>query len=506
MQYSQQQEAFFSAVTGTKNNIVLQARAGCGKSTTIARLPALLPSSTFVFLTFGKKNKEDLESKISGFSNASARTFHSVGWGAMKKNNRKFNSFNKSNNYKVKSIAESLIDGEEQDRWVSAVCRAVSLAKCRGFGLTECPAITDQDAWFDMIEHFNILDDVDVDSQEFVDRCIQVLQINNGNLELIDFDDQIYMTLLYNYPLPKYDFVVVDEAQDTNNTRRIMAKRLMANNGRLIAVGDDHQAIMGFTGADNDALEQVIEDLEAEVLPLSVTFRCPKSVVEEAQNFVPDIEASPSNKEGDVYSVKFQDFLQEVSVGTAVLCRLNKHLVRLFFDLLRRGISAKIEGRDQINGLMWMVRRFGKNILLGESYIMLQDWFDLRCEELEEKRRFQAKEDLTDKVECISAIIEYVIANGGMTHKDLEAQLESMFGDNVDKTKVVTLCSVHKSKGLEWPKVFILGFDQFMPSKYAKMPWERQQELNLQYVAVTRAMNTLVFVTDVPSKIERKDP
>jgi superfamily I DNA/RNA helicase len=57
----------------------------------------------------------------------------------------------------------------------------------------------------------------------------------------------------------------------------------------------------------------------------------------------------------------------------------------------------------------------------------------------------------------------------------------------------LTLCTVHKAKGLEWNRVYIL--DEFlMPSKYARQAWQQQQETNLQYVAVTRAKQELKFI------------
>jgi DNA helicase-2/ATP-dependent DNA helicase PcrA len=58
----------------------------------------------------------------------------------------------------------------------------------------------------------------------------------------------------------------------------------------------------------------------------------------------------------------------------------------------------------------------------------------------------------------------------------------------------VTLSTVHKAKGLEFPTVFILDFDKYMPSKYAKRPWQIVQETNLIYVAITRAMERLVYI------------
>jgi DNA helicase-2/ATP-dependent DNA helicase PcrA len=52
--------------------------------------------------------------------------------------------------------------------------------------------------------------------------------------------------------------------------------------------------------------------------------------------------------------------------------------------------------------------------------------------------------------------------------------------------------------------VFLLGREQFMPSKYAKLQWQKDQERNLIYVAVTRAMTELVEVSEIPEASDRR--
>lgn len=56
------------------------------------------------------------------------------------------------------------------------------------------------------------------------------------------------------------------------------------------------------------------------------------------------------------------------------------------------------------------------------------------------------------------------------------------------------ISTVHKSKGREWDRVYILGMNKYMPSKYAKKDWELAQEKHLMYVSVTRSKSELVFI------------
>ena len=500
---SVQQQAFYDEVINGTSNIILRARAGCGKTTTITKVAEMLPNKKMLYLSFGKKNQEDLEAKLEGFPNAKAQTFGSVGWWAQVVNNSpKFNKkFNKPFG-KVKDIVSSLFTEEEEEKMIDPVVRAVDLAKNRGIGCSEVCDIDDTNEWKKLIDHFGITDDVSVDTDDFIEKCILSLKLSNAKMNQIDFNDQVYMPSLYNWDLPKYDFVFVDEAQDSNRSRILMAKKMIKpNGGRIIFVGDDRQAIMGFTGADNDSMDVLEKEFDCKVLPLSLTYRCPKSVVSVAQGLVPDIEAHETNMEGSVTDITYADFLDKVGKGDVILCRLNRHLVTLFFKFIKKGIKAKIEGKDQVSGLMWIAAQFGKGKSLTKIVDLVEEYKEERVHKLNEKRNFVAAEAISDKVDCLVAIIEYLISQGRNTLKDLKDQLTEMFGDNVDRSQCVVLCSAHKSKGLEWDNVYILGYSQFMPHSKAEKEWELQQEYNLMYVAVTRAKKNLVFVNYVPSKI-----
>jgi hypothetical protein len=75
---------------------------------------------------------------------------------------------------------------------------------------------------------------------------------------------------------------------------------------------------------------------------------------------------------------------------------------------------------------------------------------------------------------------------------DLVDKLEKIFSDNSDG---ICLSTIHKSKGLEADRVFIIHED-LMPSKHAVKDWEKEQEKNLMYVAYTRAKSVLGFIDD----------
>jgi superfamily I DNA/RNA helicase len=147
-------------------------------------------------------------------------------------------------------------------------------------------------------------------------------------------------------------------------------------------------------------------------------------------------------------------------------------------------------GRDIGQGLISLVKKM-KASSITDLISKLQSY---RQREL---KRAQAKGDeekiavLDDKLETLQVFIDEA---GRISVETLIRQIESLFDDDGLGRQRITLATVHKSKGLEWDRVFILDAHKLMPSKWARQPWQRQQEKNLQYVAATRAKSELYYV------------
>ena len=106
---------------------------------------------------------------------------------------------------------------------------------------------------------------------------------------------------------------------------------------------------------------------------------------------------------------------------------------------------------------------------------------------IQEADKPEKAELIADKAECIRFLGESITS--GRT-RDLVAEIDLLFSS----TQGVTLATVHKAKGMESRRVFILD-QHLMPSRYAKTPEALQQEHNLIYVAITRAKHTLTYIT-----------
>lgn len=500
------QQAYFDWIDQDEGSAVLEAVAGAGKTTTLIKGLDHMGGQV-AFLAFNAKIVNDIKAKVGGRRGVWPQTFHSAGLKALKWafKDRALATDSK----KLDKIAKRMIEDSgrlDLQPLVGAAVAMASMAKQRGIGATvETPDIEDDAAWLAMIDHFALDDQLPEGMEGAVVKAMAfaraLLNRSNADLDVIDFDDMVYLPLAYDLKFLKHDWVLVDEAQDTNPTRRAIAERMLGPNGRLVAVGDPAQAIYGFTGTDNDSLEQIEAAFACKRLPLTVTYRCPKTVVEVARRYVSHITAHESAPDGQVLGYEFSDleFAGQtlVQVGDAVLCRFNKYLVDLAFRFIRQGLPAKIEGRDLAGGLIKLATRWKSVKTLNALEGRLEEWLD------REKVKAKAKDDearaqrAEDQVETLKILIARARELGGSRVEDVVEVISGLFGDSEkgDMRDCVVLCSIHKSKGLEWRRVHVLGLDEL--TGRTSRDWQAAQEVNLKYVAVTRAMDTLYLVRGV---------
>lgn len=498
--YSQHQQNIFNWIERGEGNAIAIARAGSGKTFTALHGMAKM-SGSIISMTFNKKNAVELEEKVKamGISNCKAATFHAEGFFNLK------NTFGrmKVNNSKVYYITDSQLVGKEERKCLQFVLKMVSLAKQAGFGIEGLPAINDDKAWMDLYAHHDISFDADIEMGAILDVCKQVLNTSNRDTKEIDFDDMVYLPILLNIPITKYDWVIVDEAQDTNAVRKLIAQRMLKPTSRFLAIGDDKQAIYGFTGAENDSMNIIKEAFNCQEFALPICYRCGNNIIKEAQYLVPDIQAKDNAIDGIVTSIKYEDFAYNIASyklndNDGIICRNNAPLISLAFRIIRQGVGCRIEGRDIGKSLASLCSKWKEITDINAFTKKLVEYFDK-----EFSRASRTKmQMLEDKMQCMIVLIERAQEINLTTTWELAKLIDSMFSDYGDKglPRVVTLSSIHKAKGLEWKRCFNLGNRDFMPNKFAVMDWQQEQEKNLEYVAITRAMNELVYITNVPTR------
>lgn len=488
MELTPQQEAFITAVLFTDKNLALKAVAGSGKTYTMVRSVNEYPGSGSGILAcaFNKRIAVELDAKMP--DGAECRTVNSLGHGACIK---LIGKSLKLEDKKCWHIADEMdIGGNLWPDWK----RAFSLVRSQGLGPTSAPGRLGD---LSIKAVFDLIEDNDLDyGQLSMERAVQYLIAGiERSIELcwkgiIDFDDQLYFSVLFQAPFKRYAIVMIDEAQDLSPVQHQMLKRMRkVDGGRIIAVGDPHQAIYAFRGADSESMPKLVEEFDMEELPLTVSFRCPKAIVQEAQQFVSHIEAADSAPDGLVTHRDSWDpsiFEQ----GDVILCRNNAPLVMTCWQLLKAGVGASVVGRDIAAGLKALLKKHNRGSL-HKTLNAVEDWRVVQVKKLLAKDKEAQADNLRDKVFALTFICERVLEENAEARTQAGlTTIDAMFRGGKPK---VLLSTIHKAKGLEWPRVYFLD-RHLIPSRFAKSEQEQQQEKNLAYVGVTRAQEELVYI------------
>tara|TARA_R110000796_G_scaffold96719_1_gene203230 strand:+ start:694232 stop:695821 length:1590 start_codon:yes stop_codon:yes gene_type:complete len=487
-----------------KSNLVINAVAGSGKTTTILKSIDLIPARNrlkIAFVAFNKRISEELKRKLP--SKITVSTMHGMGLYCIRHANKgklpKIDQYNQKLRRQLFELAiqfdwliQSQLEFSEDFKlrirdYVNQLVPLMDL--CKLYLATDSKSI-------ELVSNrhgFNNLNNNDFSRIEFAFKSIY----KTPDFSEISLADMIFYPAQEFVPMFKYDFVFVDECQDLNKCQQKCVELMVKDGGRFIAVGDPKQAIYGFQGSDIEAFESFSKRPNTKTLQLSDCFRCSKIIVEFAQvlnsNIRPSIKAEPGN-------IDYGSYLDAES-GDFVLCRLNAPLVSLCIKYLKRGIQASVSDAELDVALKNMIKAHSS------SSSSIQDLFNsvntfianLRSTllgkglSLEEVERNTDIQSFSDKLSVLQ-----VLAHECHSPIDIIRKIDSIFSSDSDG---IILSSIHKSKGLEAHRVFILG-DELMPLKKAELDWEKEQEKNLMYVAYTRAKSELIFIQDIDDYTE----
>lgn len=482
MKLDKYKQAVLDAYVSTTSNIFVNASAGTGKTTLLLRLLEVTPSyKDSLFLAFNRSIVEELQSRVMG--RAEVKTIHSKAFSTLLKNKKCRFKLSKWRDYAI--CRKYVYAGTNMDE-KKMNHRIMNISAIYNFMRINLVGIEDEEKLREICLRW----DVDFDDNYYKELKQFVKEVNHDINDLkvkeleIDFTDQLYLTWKY-IPadwFPKYDVILCDEAQDLNPLQRELILRMLKPNGRLVVVGDYFQAIYGFQGSSVDSFRAFEEMPNTVSLPLSMTYRCPKKVVELASKYSDCIEAPDDAPDGVVRP----GTLDEVMPGDYLICRNNLPLVEAFITLMQKGKRATIMGRDYGEGLLRLLDRVER---MEDLITILQE----KRQELLDRgiTNFKANESfiaLAEKVEIIRILHSRM---GGLD--EVRRTVTTLFS-NDHKEGDVILSTIHKSKGLEADRVFILGFDELIPSEYATTELELYGERCLQFVAVTRAKKELIFI------------
>lgn len=496
---SRYQEAIYNYVENETGNLVIEAAAGAGKTTTLVGCLKRIPTDKKVLMcAFNKDIVSVLEKKVKDVENVDVRTLHGLGLAMIKRNypsavtvpNKfKYESYVKNNIRQLTSIDLRRFNTKLYFQYIDNIIKFVDYGR---YYLCN----TEND--LDFIENRYGIEAL-ADEKKI---AIEVMEWGKTSIEDLDFTDMVWFPHVLNLSPTGllYDYIMVDECQDMNKAERELILKCRKENARVIACGDRNQMLYSFAGGDPDSFNALKSLPNTKCLPLSISYRCPRNVVEYARRLVPTIEANEANTEEGM--VLFDVSLDDAADGDMILCRNNAPLVQVYNELLRLGKKASIRGKEIGTNLKKMVKTTKQdfiNVDCREDGVFIRLYDDLFTTRNKIMDKYSIDEQsamktpaVDNKLDMIKAL--EVLSEGLRTSKELISKIDEIFPKN-DKNEGISLSTVHKAKGLEANNVFIVC-KSLMPSKSAKKDWELQQEHNLEYVAYTRAKKTLSFVSE----------
>lgn len=499
-----QQACIKDAAEGRGHTVVI-ARAGSGKSTVQEEMICHVPRGLRVLVTcFNTEIKEafkEREARILlrrpdfGERGLEIKTVCSLGFAVCRYSFKGI----KSDEYKAHDQARDLVPGDDMRAYRSMLIKVTSLAK--GFLVNNprdafaiCGKYGDTD-----LALFRIGVDPEKASEQDERRAIDqmardVLALMNAAMSdttRVDFDDMWWFPLVIpNMKGWGYDRIFCDEFQDLNYAQFQLLRKMIKRNGRITLVGDPMQVIYEFRGGTSDMMDRAADELRAKVLPLSITYRCDKSIVELAQKIVEDFTARPNAPPGLVEEVNTKEYEAVYDLarpGDFVISRKNAPLLSLCIGFLKRGVPAIIRGRKDVAEVFLSMIDRSK----AKTIEKLLTWVD-KWEAREIKRLTRKNPDADTSAASDTADAIRILASDVDEVGEIRSKIKLLFTDGDDAKRVV-LTSTHKVKGLERDRAVVLA-DTYCPTFGG-------EEARLAYVAWTRAKHELYLVRN-----EKEDP
>ena len=295
-----------SAVKHFNGPMLVVAGPGSGKTRVLVERTRYLieeykvnPGNILV-ITFSKKAAIEMQQRFFHSCNSnysvSFGTFHSIFFQIINKHTKTKDSLLsikekeellKFASYKYKP------DMTENNEWISGTLELISayknigndiFYKPPGCFMDEC----ERDIFHNVYKTYIELceDENKIDFDDMILKCFNLLQNNEAILD---------------YYQNKYNYVLIDEFQDINQSQYNIVKLLVNKSNNIFCVGDDDQSIYGFRGAYPNIMQTFLNDFsDADVVNLSINYRSKSNIISLANQIISD-NKTRINKTGEPY-------------------------------------------------------------------------------------------------------------------------------------------------------------------------------------------------------------
>ena len=504
---SEYQDKIFDWVQHGVGNAIIQARSGSGKTTTAVASMKLIPKTEkCLFIAFNKSIADELNERLKTRQNCTSRTTHSLGYLMVKRNlgsnitldEYKYRNYLKTNIGELTTTNGEIKTRQQIEEYLDNITMLIDYAR---FNLAQSEREINEIA-----QKYSI--PVTFDECVVTQKC---LEWGKENVDTIDYTDMIWLPVeLSLKPIGlTYDWVYIDEAQDLSLCSTKLFLKCIKRGGRFVAILDDLQSINGFAGASEESFDFLKNYPNTTLFKLPVSYRCAKKIINYANGLVPDILAREDAPEGIIAD---NCHVKDIQEGDMVLCRSKAPLVNLYVKLLHKNINCYIKGQDIGTNLINELEKINMDKVTTDLdndsvFVRLYDKMFSERNKLMQTRGLDYDDAtlssfIMEKYDEINALS--ILAEKCKTKEELIEHIKNVFKED---SEGVCLSTVHKAKGLESENVYIICHSS-MPSKLATKEWEKQQELNIMYVAYTRAKNKLGFISEkeVKPSFSMQDP
>ena len=488
---TEQQQAIYDYVRAKRKHIAVRALAGSGKTTTAVQAAKCVSGEKNVgFVAFNRHIAAELQQRL-GLS-ARAATLHSVGFATLRS---KIPGVGEVDGKKYLKILQELYPNSFDHRGMlqknfSGINKLIDIFRNELADFENDESATrkqiikacDLQGW-EFPSQMSIFD-------EMFSMVRNIVKTGLEQMQTVDYTDMISAPSYLNFVTHQYDFLIADEAQDFN---RAQQQLVIGLSPRIMFVGDPHQSIMLFAGADAKSFNTLRRDLNATEFPLSTCWRCPSSHLDLARYLVPDIQDRPHAPHGEYEETVEAALPRMVKPGDLVICRANSPLVSLTYKLISDNVPATIRGRSIGDGLKCLVKKLCPTSI-ADLHRKIANYRQANMDKLIARDASEsAIQAHTGQCNCIT-----VLADSNENIGLLLDSVDRMFADDIDEDKKVILSSIHRSKGSEAKNVYILH-----PHILGRKGGNEEstiQEVNLAYVALTRSKHRLVLAEGAKSK------
>ncbi len=487
------QQAILDHLARPGGHVVIHATAGAGKTTVLTQIAAAQPSrSRQLYLAFARDAANELRRRLPPL--VDTRTVHSLGRQVLAHDLAATASqLLPPQPDKYRRLARNLL--EERLPQLASGDAAYFLSELAGIVRLQLIEPDDERSVVEAATEAGLWLPARPEAAPAISALLPELigrGLNQTERGLVDFTDMLYAPVMRRLSVPPFDLVCIDEAQDYSAAALELTLALAAAGARLVFVGDPRQSIFGFAGARPDAMQLIAKRLTATVLPLSVTYRCPRVHVELAREIAPEMESAPQAAAGLVAVITDEELESWVQPGDLILCRLNAPLMAACLRITRQGLAAHLRGadlRDRLVRLASTVFRSG----ISQPQHRISSHFaaeEARLLDADPGAAGPSLGRLKDELSCLEVLCGTNRVDWPDSLPNLEERIMSMFGGSKG---AVVLSSVHRAKGQEADRVALL-YPELMPATHARSLLALRGEACVQFVALTRAKRELVFV------------